>query len=91
MEILFEALFELILEGSFDASKSSKIPKPIRYILVLLLSLIYIAIIGFILYFGITGLKINLGAGIVLIAFGLILLALSIIKFKKTYLNKVKK
>ncbi len=95
MDLLFEAIieliFELFLEGSFEASKSSKVPKPIRYILIILISLLYISIIAFILFFGITGLSKNLLAGTVLIAFGLLFLILSIIKFRKAYLNKIKR
>ena len=91
MDFLFEAIFELILEGSFRASKSSKIPKPIRYFLVLLLSLIYVFIIGFILFIGIVGLSKNILAGIVLIAFGLLLVSLCVIEFRKAYLNYNKK
>lgn len=91
MGLLFEAIFELILEGSFEASKSSKVPKPIRILLILLISLVYLVIIGFLLYFGIIGLSKNLLAGIVLIAFGLLFLILTIVKFRKTYLNKMNK
>ena len=81
MDLLFEALFDLILEGSFEASKSKKVPKPIRILL----------IFGFLFYLGIIGLSKNLLAGILLIAFGLLFLILSIIKFRKTYLNKMNK
>lgn len=88
MDLLFEAIFELILEGSFEASKSSKVPKPIRYFLIVLIALVYLLIIGFLFYMGITGLSKNLIAGIVLIAFGLLFLILTIIKFRKTYLKK---
>lgn len=89
MDLLFEAIFELILEGSFEASKSSKVPKPIRIILILLIALVYLLIIGFLFYIGIIGLSKNLLAGIVLIAFGLSFLILSIIKFRKAYRNKM--
>ena len=30
MEILFETLLELVLEGSFEASRSRIVPKPLR-------------------------------------------------------------
>ena len=91
MDLLFEAIFELILEGSFEASRSSKVPKPIRYFLIVLIALVYLLIIGFLFYMGITGLNKNLFAGIILIVFGLLFLILSIIKFRKTYLNRIKK
>lgn len=90
MDILFEAIFELILEGIFEASTNNKVTKPIRYILTILIALLYLLIIEIIFYFGITGLNKNLIAGIVLIAFGTLFLILTIIKFRKTYLNKMK-
>jgi len=80
MDILFEALFELILEGSFSASKSKKAPLIIRYLF----------IFDFIFYIGIIGLSKNILAGIVLIIFGILFLTLSIIKFRKTYIEKRK-
>ena len=49
MDFLFEAIIELILEGSFEASKSSKVPKLIRYFLIFLITLFYLSIIGFLL------------------------------------------
>ena len=91
MDLLFEAIFELILEGSFEASRSSKVPKPIRYFLIVLIALVYLLIIGFLFYMGIIGLNKNLFAGIVLIVFGLLFLILTITKFRKTYLNKINK
>ncbi len=91
MDLLFEAIFELILEGSFEASKSNKVPKPIRIFLILLIALIYLLIIGFLFYIGIIGLSKNLFAGILLIAFVLLFLILGIIKFRKAYLNKMNK
>ena len=90
MELLFEAIFELILEGSFEASKSSKVPKSIRILLILLILLVYLLIIGFLFYIGIIGLSNNLLAGIVLILFGCLFLVLGFIKFRKVYLNKMK-
>ena len=91
MDILFEFIIDLLISSSIEGSKSSKIPKPIRYFLVLLLSLIYVFIIGFILFIGIVGLSKNILAGIVLIAFGLLLVSLCVIEFRKAYLNYNKK
>lgn len=34
MEIVFEILIELILEGTMEASKNKKVPKIIRYPLI---------------------------------------------------------
>lgn len=40
MEILLEAVFELILEGSVEIGKSKKVPMPLRIAAVLVLAVI---------------------------------------------------
>ena len=64
--------------------------KAVRYVLIVLISLLYISIIGLLLFFGITNLNQNLTVGIVLIAGGLLFLIFSYVKCRKTYLNKIK-
>lgn len=86
MEIIFEFILELIFEGSIEASKSSKTPRFIRYLLIVIISLFFIAVIGLILLVGILTLKENLIAGILMILIALFMLVMSIIKFRKTYL-----
>lgn len=88
MELIFEILIELILEGTFKASKSKKIPKYIRYPLIIIIVAFFIAVIGLILFTGALILKENLTAGILIILIGLFMLIMSIIKFRKTYLIK---
>ncbi len=87
MEYLFEFILELVLEGSIEASKSKKVPKPIRYMLITLIVLFFIAVIGIIFVAGFLSLKKSLIVGIFLILIGLIMLIGSYIKFKSTYLN----
>jgi len=48
MECLFEFILELVFEGSIEVSKSNKIPKYIRYPLIVIISLFFIAVIGLI-------------------------------------------
>lgn len=91
MEIIFEFILELFLEGSIEISKSRKVPKWIRYPLIIIISLFFIAIIGFILLEGILVLKENMLIGIFLILIGLFMLIMSIIKFRETYLIKINK
>ncbi len=90
MEFIIELILDLLLEGSIEASKSEKVPKPIRYILIALISLFFLAVIGLIIFLGIDALKNNKLAGIIVISMGVLLLILAIMKFKKIYLKKKK-
>lgn len=94
MEYIFEfllELLELVLEGSIKASKSRKVPCYIRYTLIIIISLFFIAVIGIVFFVGILALKKNVLAGILVILVGLLLLIMGIAEFRKTYLDKVGK
>ena len=67
MESIIEIILELVLEGSIEASKSSKIPKPVRYLITAMIVLLFIAFIGFIFWVGVIVLNDNIPAGIFLI------------------------
>ena len=88
MEFIFEVILELVLEGSIEVSKSSKIPKYIRYPLIGMISLFFLAVIGLIFVAGILAFKENALLGIFFLCIGLLLLIMSMIKFRKTYLTK---
>lgn len=88
MEFIIELILDLLLEGSIEASKSEKVPKPVRYILIALISLFFLAVIGLIIFLGIDTLKNSKLAGIIVISMGVLLLILAIMKFKKIYLKK---
>lgn len=90
MEFIFEFILELIFEGSIEVSKNRKIPKYIRYPLIVIISLFFILVIGLIFFTGILSLKKNLLLGIALILIGMLMLIMSVIKFKKVYLTKTK-
>lgn len=85
MEYIVEFILELVLEGSLEASKSNKIPKYIRYLLIGILFLFFAVVIGFILFTGVLALKENILAGIFLILVGMYLLIMSVIRFRKAY------
>ncbi len=91
MEYIFEFIMELALEGGIEVSKNSKIPKYIRYPLIGILSLFFIAVIGLVFFTGILSLKENILSGILLILVGLYLLIMSVIRFRKVYLSKIDK
>lgn len=91
MEYLIEFILELVFEGSIEASKNNKIPKYIRYPLIAIIILFFIAVIAIIFLAGFLSLKENIIVGIIFILLGLFILVMSIIKFRKTYLNKTNK
>ena len=88
MEFIIELILDLLLEGSIEASKSEKVPKPVRYILITLISLFFLAVIGLIIFIGIDTLKNSKLGGIIVISMGVLFLILAIIKFKKIYIKK---
>lgn len=90
MEFLFDLIFDLIMEVGIEASESVKIPKFIRYLIIAVISLFFIAIIGLIFYVGVISLDEHIFAGVFFILLAVIMLILCIIKFKKTYINKMK-
>lgn len=85
MEILFEFIFELIFESGIEASKNKKLPKYIRYPLVAIVSLFFIAVIGLIIAVGVFVLNENVLFGVFLILIGILMVLTSVIKFKKLY------
>lgn len=91
MEFIFEFLLELVLESSIEVSKSKRVPKYIRYPLIVIISLFFIAVIGVIIFTGIVLLKENMPVGIFFILVGVVFLLMCIIKFRKTYVTKTTK
>lgn len=91
MEILFEILVELILEGTFEISKNRKVPKFIRYPLIFLIVLLFLGVAVLIFYTGVLVYqKINKFCGIFLIVLGIAFVIGAILNFKKEYLRKKK-
>lgn len=89
MECVFEFILELVLEGSVEVTKSTSVPKYIRYPLIVMISLFFLAVIGVIFWTGIIALKYNIVVGISLILIGLVMSIMSVMKFKKVYLTKM--
>ncbi len=87
MELLFEIIFELIVEGSTEVAKNKKISKWIRYPIIAILSLFIISVIGLIAFVGIVALLKNdmnqKVAGILLLIFDIVLIVSGIIYIKK--------
>lgn len=90
MEYIFEFILELVFEGSIELSKSNKLPKYIKYSLIIIIALFFIAVIGLIFLLGILSLKESILLGVLLILIGLFMFIMSVIKFRKIYLTKTK-
>lgn len=88
MDFLFELLLELIAEGTVELSKSIKVPKYIRYLLIGIIVLFFIAVIGIVLIAGLMLLEQNLLLGFIIIALAIFMLIMGIVKFRKTYLTR---
>jgi len=88
MDFVFEFILELILEGSIEVSKNERIPKFVRYPLLALIVLFFAMIIGLIFLVGILTLRKNIFVSLFFIIIGLFLFVMSIVKFRKVYLNK---
>lgn len=87
MDFIIELIFELIAEGTVELSKSTKVPKLIRYLLIVIIVLFVTGIFGIILFAGLMLLKENVILGIVLIAIALLMLVMGIVKFRKGHLK----
>lgn len=88
MEFIIELILELFIEGGIEAAQSSKVPKVIRYPLLAIIFLVFIAIIAAIILIGVSLLKDNNFWGILLILLGLFMLIFTIIKLRKMYLRR---
>ena len=89
IEFLISELLALVLEESIDSTLSKrKLPKVIRYFILLFILLFYIFVIGLIIFVGIKSLKDNLIGGFLIILFGILIVILAIIRFRKEYISK---
>ena len=90
MEFLFEILLELILEGTMEASQNKKVPKPVRVVLIVLISAFYLSVIGLILFIGVSCWKTNKIGGLIIITIGSVIFIMAAVKFRKMYLDKTR-
>jgi len=88
MDIIFELLLELVLEGTIELSKSVRVPRFIRYPLIALLALLSIGVIGIIFAVGVWILGENILLGLLLIALALLMAVMGIRKLRKAYLTR---
>lgn len=88
MEYLIEFILELFLEGGLEVTKSNKVPKPIRYIILGIIVLFFIAIIGLIYLTAFLVLKQSIIGFVIFFLLATFMLISIIKKFKKEYLKK---
>lgn len=85
MDFILELLSELIFEGTVEISKNRKVPKYIRYSLIILIILLCFMVIMGLIALGIFIASKNLMEGIMLSSIGVLLLILSVFKFKNIH------
>ena len=90
MDDLLEFILELILEGGIKLSSNKKVTKWIRYPLILIVFIIYIAIITLMFLLGIYIYKESIALSIAIIILSIALSIGGINKFKEIYLEKKK-
>ncbi len=88
MDIILEAVFELLFEGIVAISSNKKISKWIRYPLITIIAAFYLVLIGLFLKLGINIYNKNKLGSIVLILISILLIIICVVGFKKVYLNK---
>ena len=88
MDDLIELILELLLEGGVYLSSNKKITKWIRYPLIFIISILFLAIIALIFYLGIWIYKESIALSVAFIILSIFLLSRGINKFKKIYLEK---
>ena len=88
MELIIEFIIELILEGSFELSKNLKTPKWLRYPLIILVILFFLAVIAIIFIVGYLALKENTIIGLLIIIISIAFAVYSISKFIDIYIKR---
>lgn len=91
MDDVIEFVLELILEGTLELSSNRKVPKWIRYPLIVIISLLFAIVTFGLIILGVISSKENIYIGIFFIVVGLILLVAGIIKVDKIYIEKKEK
>jgi hypothetical protein len=88
MELIIEFIIELLLEGSFELSKNLKTPKWLRYPLIALVILFFIAVIAIILIVGFLALEESTIIGLLLIIIAAAFGVYCISKFIDLYIKR---
>jgi len=90
-ELLIEFVVGIVIECIIETGENSKIPKYVRYSLLVITVLFFLAGIGVIFFAGSLAIQENIAAGIALLSLGSFMLAACIANFKKGYLAQANK
>ncbi len=90
MEYLIEFILELAFESGLEATKSNKIPKTIRYIILSIIELFFIIIIGLIYLTAFLILNKSIIGFIIIFLLATFMALSMIVKFKKEYKIKIR-
>ena len=88
MDFILDLLIGIILEDGLEASQNKKIPKGVRYLVLMVVILLYALIVGLVVWFGIQTLKDNVAAGVGIIIFAVAFAIMCIIKFVNAFKKK---
>lgn len=88
MEVIFEILLDLMIEGSFEASSNRKVPKPVRYLCIVFHVLFFSFVIFGLFFMGIFLWNRNIYVSLFIIAASIMMLVSAVYRFWKTYKNK---
>jgi|GEM_PF-1653894 len=91
MDFIFEAIFELIIEGGIAIGTNKKYSKWIRYPLLLLAGVTYVGLIALFVFFGFLVLEDGLWRAIVVWGFALAFIIFTIWAFREEYKRYKKK
>lgn len=83
-------VLELLLEGGIEAGKDKRIPRSVRYVLIVLIALFFIAVFGLLIWMGIIACRKTLLGGGIIILSGLFLLVWSAIHVRRVYVQRRK-
>lgn len=85
MDIIIEIFFDLLLEGSIELSTNKKVPKWIRYPLIMVMLFLLAIVIYGLFYSGLVQINKNFFFGAILILIGLALVIGIVFKIIKEY------
>ena len=87
IELLVEVAAELTAEGTVELSKSVKVPRCVRCLLIGIVVLFSTGVIGVMMLTGWLMLEESLPGGLIFLALATWMLVMGVIKFRKTYLS----
>lgn len=91
MDVIFEILLDLIIEGCFEASSNRKVPNIIRYPLIALIVLFFASVIFGLFIIGISLWNKNIYGSLFIILTSIIMLIAIIYRLKEVYIERENK